>query len=75
MAFDLDPQVIKVLLPARDCGDRRMGMRLQEAQRFRRQALISQIGQRVLVEAVGDVPGVQQLQEVDPTFAAGACNT
>jgi len=28
MAFDVDPQGIEVLLPARDLGDRRMGMRL-----------------------------------------------
>jgi len=37
--------------------------------------LLSQVGQGVLIETVGDVPGVQQLQEVDPTLAAGACDT
>jgi hypothetical protein len=31
-----------------------------------------QVAQGVLVETVGDLAGVEQLQEVDPTFAAGA---
>jgi hypothetical protein len=37
------------------------------------QAFLLEIGEGVLVESAGDGTGVEQLQKVDPTLAAGTC--
>ena len=58
--------------PAGDAGDRRRRLRLQALQRRLGQPLLVQVGQRMLIEGIGDVPGMEQLQEVDSALAAGA---
>ena len=72
MALAGDAQGVEMRLPISDVGDRRMGLRLQAAQRLLGQMLLAQVGQGVRVERISDVAGVQQLQEVDPALAPGA---
>jgi hypothetical protein len=72
MALALDPQRIEMGFPAGDACDRRRGLRLKALQRCLGQPLLVQVGQRMLIEGIGDVPGMEQLQEVDPALAAGA---
>ena len=72
MALTFDPQGIEMGLPAGDFADCCMGMCLQAAQWLLGQTLFVQVGQGVRIEAVADAAGVEQLQKVDPTLAAGA---
>jgi hypothetical protein len=55
--------------PAGDPSDRRSGLPLQAAQRLLGQTLLLQVGQGVCIEGVGDVAGMEQLQEVDAALA------